>query len=88
MTTMTVGKKIALACAVLVAFTTMLGGVSVLNLSRVSHGVQLLVTDSLPGTYLSGKALALAKDLRGKMLTHIASETEAEMTALELSSRG
>ena len=64
---MTVGRKIALTCVALVAFTIALAAVSLIGMGDVSAGVNNLRTDSIPGLYSSGRINAYAKDVRIKM---------------------
>lgn len=67
MNSMTIGKRIALTSALLVAFTAILAVTSLLSTSRLSKGIQSLQVDSIPGLDLSARAAGLAKDVRARM---------------------
>ena len=80
---MTVGRKISLVCALLVVLTLATGGVAMVSMGRMESASQFIIGDALPGVYLIGRAESLAKDLRGSMLTHVASDKQDEMAQME-----
>ncbi len=86
---MTVGKKIVLGFGVLIAVTSLLGAIALVNLASLSQTLHLIAIDSLPGTYFSGKLLGEAKNQSALMLTHVAAasaqkaELEARLAAQE-----
>ncbi len=75
MTNMTIGKKIALACAALVALTIVLGTVSIVNTNRINNDVHSIVQGPLPGIYSVGVMQNDLKDQKTAMVEHIASST-------------
>ncbi len=75
MTNMTIGKKITLACGVLVGLTIILGTVSILNTSRINNDVRLMVDGPLPGIASVGVLQNLLKDQKTAMVEHMASST-------------
>jgi len=64
---MTIGKKFALACTVLVAFTVGLAAVSLVNIAGMAENIHRLQVDPIPGQYSIGKIASYARDIRGKM---------------------
>jgi len=83
MTKMTIGKKITLACVVLVALTILLGVVSILNISRISTDVHSIVEGPIPGIFSLGVIYSYEKDEKAEMLQHIASDTPKQKEELE-----
>jgi methyl-accepting chemotaxis protein len=75
MTNMTIGKKITLACGILVGLTIILGVVSILNISRINTDVHAIVEGPLPGIYSAGVMQNYVKDQKTAMVEHIASST-------------
>lgn len=69
---MTVGKKITIACGVLVAFSAMIGAVSALTIHNLSSRLTSIADDSLSGVFLIGRLDSLQLDLRGATLHHVA----------------
>jgi len=82
---MTVGKKISIVCALLMMFIITLGAVALLSMSRMQTATQLVVGDALPGLYAISQAESVAKDIRGAMLTHVATGNLSELTQIESS---
>jgi len=80
---MTIGKKISLACAALVALTVALGTVAIVNIGRISASVQLIGSDSLPGVFSISRMESLAKEQNEVMLSHVLSDTPEQMSRLE-----
>jgi methyl-accepting chemotaxis protein len=72
MSEFTIGKKIGLACGTLLAFTLALGGVGLVNVTRMTEKAQEIVDDSLPGSHKSGQLESKARDLRLLTVAHIA----------------
>ena len=83
MKSLTVGKKILLACAVLVALTLALSVSSVVSLGRVDSAAQAIVSDSLPSGYVAGRLNTDAQKLLLSMNLHIGSNSQDEMVQLE-----
>ena len=75
MKTMTIGKKITLTCVALVALTTMLGIVAILNAGRIDASIHMVVVDNLPGVYRLNRLEACVKQQEVAMLSHIASDS-------------
>ncbi len=80
---MTIGKRISLTCALLVAFTVVVGVVGLVSLSRMDAATRSMAGDAWPGVYAIGRAASVAKDLRGMMLLHAGSTREEELGQLE-----
>jgi len=80
---MTIGKKISLACLVLVALTILLGTVSILNIGRINTAVNAIVVDSLPGEASIGRLDGLMKEKRAFALRHMLMETPAQKSQAE-----
>ena len=80
---MTVGKKISLACAALVALTIFLGAVSILNERRINAAVHAIRVDSLPGTATIGRLGSLIKEQRAFALRHMLMESSAQKSQAE-----
>ena len=80
---MTVGKKISIAFALLVLFSITIGVVSLVLTSRMYRYQDAVVNDAMPAIYQSAKAESIAKELRSKMLMHIASKNKSEMAGFE-----
>lgn len=72
---LTVGKKISLACGVLVSLTIILGAVSIVNDLKVGGAVNQLMTDSLPGLVSTGHLDSLMKEQRALATRHMLMET-------------
>ena len=80
---MTIGKKIASVCALLLAFSIALGGVALVSMGRMQTELEAITGDALPGVYAIGRAESVAKDIRGAMLTHIGLDDQEQMAQLE-----
>src|ERR1035438_4597924 len=74
MKTMTVGKKLSLACTALVMLTIILGTVTIWNVGRINTQVNLLATDALPGTASAGRLESLMMEQRLLLLRHMLME--------------
>jgi methyl-accepting chemotaxis protein len=83
MKNLVVGKKISLACGVLMLLTVILGTISLVGVTRMNRYQDATVTDAMPGIYYIGRSESVAKDLRGQMLTHIASSNQEQMAQCE-----
>jgi len=83
MNTMTIGKKISMACVALVALTIILGTVSIWNVARINSQVNLLSTDALPGTASSGRLMNLMSLQRVSVLRHVLMDSSEGMTKTE-----
>jgi methyl-accepting chemotaxis protein len=80
---MTIGKKISLACAALVALTVSLGALSIVNIGRINDIIHSILTDSLPGLQSMTHMEALFKDQRGQMLMHMEADSPDQMSEAE-----
>ena len=69
---MTIGKRITVACSVLVVLSAVIGGVAVLSMNRIGRQLDAVADDALPGTYALGRIDSLQLDLRGATLHHVA----------------
>src|SRR4051812_25175219 len=65
MTSMTIGRKIALTAIVLVAFTIVLAAASLVSIAGLSAEIHQLQVDSIPGLYASNRIGAWGKGLGG-----------------------
>src|SRR6266849_1453054 len=83
MKTMTIGKKISLACIALVALTTILGTVSILSIGQINTAVNTILVDSLPGTVSVGRLDGLMKELRAFALRHMLMDTPEQKSQAE-----
>jgi len=83
MKSMTVGQKISLACAVLVALTLALSVSALVSLGRLNAAAQTVVSDPLPSNYVAGRLDSGADRILVMMNMHIQSESPEEMTRLE-----
>ena len=88
--TMTLGRKIGMLAATLSALCLMLGGVTLLGLSRINRTVSRLTVEAVPGLECVGNIGAAVYRFRGDAWKHIASlspddtaEIEREMTSLK-----
>src|SRR5579871_3382463 len=84
MTHMTIGKKITLACGVLVTLTILLGLVSALNISRINSDVRSVVQGPLPGVFAVGLMQNDLKDQKTAMVEHLASGTPERKAQLDI----
>jgi methyl-accepting chemotaxis protein/methyl-accepting chemotaxis protein-1 (serine sensor receptor) len=64
---MTVGKRFALTCTVLVAFTVVLAAVSLVDIAGMAENIHRLQVNPIPGQYSIGKIASYVRDVRGKM---------------------
>lgn len=69
---MTIGRRIAAACGVLVLFSALLGGVAVWSIDHIREQLSSVVEDSLPGVQAISRLDSLQLDLRGATLHHVA----------------
>src|SRR5690242_9595071 len=83
MKTMTIGTKISVACATLVALAVGLGASAIINLNRISGLTQTIVTDPLPSNYVAGRLNSGSKKILVWMNLHIQSSSKDEMAKLE-----
>ncbi len=76
---MTISRKISLVSALSMVFILTLGVVALVSIGRMRASAELIITDSLPGVYESGRMESIAKDIQASMLTHIGSDQQSEM---------
>ncbi len=80
---MTIGKKIAATCGVVLAFMLVLAATCLINASHVETALQLMATDSVPGVASMNKLAAIAAEQATLMLTHISTPDAAQMSQCE-----
>jgi methyl-accepting chemotaxis protein len=80
---MTVGKKLSLTIALLVAFSIGIGVIALVVTSRMYRYQEAVVNDPLPAIYHSAQIRSTSKELRTKMLMHIGSRSKTEMAAYD-----
>ena len=80
---MTIGKKISIACATLVALTVLSGVLSIAKIGQIHDYVRHLVTDFLPGLTSMSRVTQYAKDQRQSMMLHMLAETPDQMSEAE-----
>jgi len=83
MKTMTVGRKISLACAVLAGFTMLMGAVGMFSVRSMNSDLRKLVEGPLPGIYSFALMEGYGKDMKTVMLAHIATDSPAQKATLE-----
>ena len=83
MKTMTIGMKISLACAALVALAVGLGVSSLVNFNRIAGLTQTIVTEPLPSNYFAGKLNSGSKKILVWMNMHMQTDSAAQMAKLE-----
>ena len=79
----TIGKKIGLACGVLVAFTIASGSGAVYNFSRISDQVARVSSETLPSIVAAAKIRGMAKDVRCQIVLHIVENTPEQRQKIE-----
>jgi methyl-accepting chemotaxis protein/methyl-accepting chemotaxis protein-1 (serine sensor receptor) len=72
MRNMTIGKKIALICALLIALAAVQGGIALYQTGRINGYGNSLVSDNLPGLIEISEINATFKDSRAMVWRHIA----------------
>ncbi len=80
---MTIGRKISLACTLLAGFTIVLGIASTLELNRVNSDVASITKESLPGVIHLYSLIAAAKEEKFSMMAHIATNSPDEKKKME-----
>lgn len=81
--TMTIGRKISLACGALVALTVILSAVAIFNVSRVNSAVNLIRVDALPGLESSARFSGLLQKQQALVLRHILEETPEKKSRVD-----
>jgi len=66
----TIGNKIIIAFGVPVAFTIVVGGISIALMRGMNETIQQIALGSLPGTDAVGRLAGIAKDVRGGIRFH------------------
>jgi len=69
---MTIGRRIAIAFAVILALAAISGIITASSISILSSAVKQVAGQSLPAVYCSGRLIAQAKEQRSGMAAHIA----------------
>ena len=80
---MTIGRKFSMACAALVFFTVVLGGVAIFQVGGIQTGMQGIVADSLPGVYQISALDSEVFELRGNFWKHIANTDRSAMARID-----
>ena len=83
MKTLTVGKKITLACMALVALTIILGTVSAWKIRGMNADLHYIVEGPLPGIYSLGLIEGFAKEQKLAIVEHIASADPDQKSRIE-----
>ena len=83
MKNITIGRKIARLSAFVMLLSMVVGLTGLINVARMDRYEKGTVTDALPGIYQMSVIDGLAKDMRIRMLMHVSSHNQEEMTALE-----
>jgi methyl-accepting chemotaxis protein len=83
MKNMTIGMRISLACAALVALAAGMGVSSLLNFNRVAGMTQTIVTEPLPSNYFAGKLDSGSKKILVWMNMHMQTDSTEQMAKLE-----
>ncbi|HET8550316.1 MAG TPA: methyl-accepting chemotaxis protein [Bryobacteraceae bacterium] len=79
----TIGAKVTVLCATLLALNLTLGTVALVRIGTIKDQGQAVAIDSLPGVYSVGRIDALTKNLRMLMLTHVAHDNVQAMDGIE-----
>lgn len=80
---MTIGRKLTLTCAALLAFTFTLAAVALSSISKLAGDIRTLTTDALPGVRDASALKFELATYRGDTWRHIASNTPAEMDRMD-----
>jgi len=79
---MTIGKRVSIGFAVVVAITAILGVINFSMLRHLDKGIDKLAYDALPGAIYAGEINGFTRRLNGLLLKHIL-EDEKGMDAVE-----
>jgi methyl-accepting chemotaxis protein len=80
----TIGRKIAFACAALVALTIISNLTALVSIVRMQAKLETIATTSLPKFMLLARVAEMTKDQRISMLTRISSEGAADGAKLDV----
>jgi methyl-accepting chemotaxis protein len=80
---MTIGKRFIMTAGVLVILCTILSGVAIVGFNSVSHGVNMLATDAIPGTTYSLSIKADISRLSADYLNHMLEDDPADLQKVE-----
>lgn len=80
---MTIGKKFAVTCTILVALAAALAGVSLYSIGTAQGGIHVLVADVIPGIYYIDQIQGNTLDIRANVWRHIAVSNPNTMTEVE-----
>jgi methyl-accepting chemotaxis protein len=83
MNTMTIGKKITLACVVLVALTVLLGTVSIFKIGQINQSVESITKQSFPSLNYMASMVETGKEEKFQMMSHMDSTSPAQMAQAE-----
>jgi methyl-accepting chemotaxis protein len=83
MSNWTIGKRLVVGLAVIIAITIGLGSYAFINLSRISSTTATITSDALPGVTAMGQVAALNNDNYGLVVMHVATSDPAEMQTIE-----
>jgi len=79
----TIAKKILLTCVAFVALTTILGTVSIVKIHQMNQKVESITKKSLPSLGLVSVLMDSAKEEQFSMMSHIAADSPADLSAAE-----
>jgi methyl-accepting chemotaxis protein len=83
----TIGKRLFICSATLLAFLVVLGGISLYELADIIANVKSLLTDSLPGTEHASEIGNLMREVRGNLWRHIGIPSASEKLEMEARNR-
>jgi hypothetical protein len=78
---MNVGRKISLACAVLVLLTAIVASIAVYRVDDIQQNLAAITGRSLPGVYSVGKLAQINRVITGNILLHMG--VPAQRAAME-----
>jgi len=78
-----IGTKMLVVLATVLALTTMVGGLAVIELGNVSSQVRGVATDALPRVRMLGTLRATVAELRATQYAHMVSDSEEEQKRLK-----
>jgi methyl-accepting chemotaxis protein/methyl-accepting chemotaxis protein-1 (serine sensor receptor) len=83
MKNMTIGNKIALICALLIALAAVQGGIALYQTGQINGYGKTVVSDNIPGLIHMGEIAATFKDSRAMVWRHIANTDPADRAKQE-----
>ncbi|HEV7300661.1 MAG TPA: MCP four helix bundle domain-containing protein, partial [Tepidisphaeraceae bacterium] len=80
---MTIGKRVILGFTGATLVATVLGAFAFYQLVTIGSASDRMSADALPGTFLSGRMVALMQQNRGLLLKHVIAQDAQEITLVE-----